>query len=55
MDDSTESRYEIIFGRYLLTALRTDIIFSDDTIVGGVGPHGGFTAPMVDLNGYHFK
>ena len=54
MGNYTESRYEIILGRYLLTDFKIDIKFSGYAIVGGVGLYKGYTAPMANLNYYKF-
>ena len=55
MDDSTESRYDIIIRKYLITDLRIDMEFSDNIIQCGKVPHQGWEAPMARLNEYDFK
>ena len=52
---STNSRYGIIIGRYLLTALGLDLKFYENIILGGDGPYKGCSAPMVDVSTYDFK
>ena len=49
VDDSAEGRYDMILGRYLLTALGLNIEFYDDVIgVDGI-PLKGSMEPMVDM------
>ena len=55
MDNQTNSRYDIIIVRDLLTALGLNIEFSDNVSIGGDGPCEGCSAPMVDLSNYEFK
>ena len=38
---STNIRYDMILGRYLLTALGLDLKFSENVILGGDGPFKG--------------
>ena len=45
----------MILGRYLLTALGLDLKFYKNVIIGGDGPYGGCSSPMVDINDYNFK
>ena len=45
----------MILGRDLLTALVLDLIFSENLIIGGEGPHEECQAPMADLSNYDFK
>ena len=54
MNESTNGRYGIILGRYLLTALETDLKFYKNVIIGGKGPYEGCSAPMVDVRNYNF-
>ena len=53
--DSTESKSNIILGRNLLTAMVLYIKFSKHIIIGGDGPYGGWSEPMVDINNYDFQ
>ena len=55
MDDSTESRYDIIIRKYLITDLGIDMEFSGNIIQCGKLPHQGWEAPMARLNEYDFK
>ena len=55
VDKYTNGRYDIILGRYLLTALGLDIKFSENVIIGGEGPYEGCSEPMVDVSNYAFK
>ena len=55
MDESTTSRYDIILGRDLLTALVLDNKFSDNIIIGIEVPYKGFLSPMVDVSNDDFK
>ena len=54
INESTNGRYGIILGRYLLTALETDLKFYKNVIIGGKGPYEGCSAPMVDVRNYNF-
>ena len=54
-DDSTNGRYGIILGRYLLTALVPALNFSDNVIIGGEGPYEGCSAPMDEIRIFDFK
>ena len=42
-------------GRDLLTALGTDLNFSENVIIGDEGPYEGCSSPMVDVSNYNFK
>ena len=55
VDNKTNSRYDIILGRDLLTTLGLDLIFSQNLIIGGEGSYEGCLAPMADLSNYEFK
>ena len=55
MDNQTNSRYDIILGRDILTALVLDLKFSDIIILGGDVTYEGCPAPMIDLINYEFK
>ena len=50
--DSAKGRYDIIFGRDLLTALVLNIEFSGHVIEEYYGHLKGSTAPMVDMGMY---
>ena len=52
MDDSTKSRYDMILGRYILTALVLNLKLSNHFIESDDGPLKGSTAPMADLGTY---
>ena len=54
-DRSTNSRWNITLGRYLLTALGLDLKVSEKIILGGDGSFKGWSAPMVDVSTYDFK
>ena len=54
IDFSTNSRYNVILGRELLTSLLLDIKFSRNVIICGEGPYEGFLSPMVDVRNYDF-
>ena len=41
MDGTTNGRYAMILGRYLLTALGLDLKFYYNIIIGGGGPYDG--------------
>ena len=55
MDNKTNSRYDMILCRDLLTVLGLALIFSENIIIGGDRPYEGCSAPMVDLSNYEFK
>ena len=55
MDKKTNSRYDIIPDRDLLTTLVLDLNVSKNIIIGGEGPYERCLAPMVDLSDYNFK
>ena len=55
VDESTNSRYNMILGRDLLTALVLTLKFSENFICGGEGPYKGCSEPMVDVNNYYFN
>ena len=52
---STNSRYGMILGRYLLATLGLYLKFSENIILGDDGPLKGCSAPMVDVITYGFK
>ena len=54
MGESTKGRYNIILGRYLLTALVLDLKFSGSIIVGGEGSYEGCLEPMVYVGNYDY-
>ena len=49
VDESTNSRYDMILVRYLLNTMVLDLKFTENVIIGGKIPHEGCLAPMVDL------
>ena len=55
VDKATNSRYNMILGRDLLTALGSDLKLSENIILGGDGPFKGCSAHMVDASTYDFK
>ena len=55
IDDSIDSRYDIILGRYLPTELVLDLNFSSHVIIGGNVPYKNCSAPMADVTDYYFK
>ena len=55
MYDSTNGRYDMILGRYLLTYLGLNLQLSDHTIEADDGPFKGSRAPMVDMGTQEFK
>ena len=50
VDESSESRYDMILGKYLLTVLGLYLDFSYNLITGGGRPFEGLTRPMIDLD-----
>ena len=55
VDNSATGRYDMILGRYLLTALVLNLKFSWSLIEAGGGTLKEYTAPLVDLGMYEFK
>ena len=55
MYDSTNGRYDMILGRYLLTYLGLNLQLSDHTIEADDGTFKGSRAPMVDMGTQEFK
>ena len=55
VDNKTNSRYDMILGRGLLTSLGMYIQFSENLVIDGEGPYEGCSAPMADLISYYFK
>ena len=53
--ESTNGRYGIILGGYLLTDLVLNSKLSNHIIEANDGPFKGSTAPMVDMGTYKFK
>ena len=47
--------YDMILGRYIITALVLDLKFSKNIITDGEGQYEGSLAPVVDLSNYDFK
>ena len=55
VDNKTNSRYDVILGRYLLTALGLDLKFSKTLNISDEGPCEECSEPMTDLSNYDFK
>ena len=55
VDNKTNSKYNMILGRDLLTALVLDLKFSENIIIGGEGPYEGYLSPMIDCSNCDFK
>ena len=55
VDNKNKSRYDMILGRDLLTALGLDLIFSENIIISVEGPYEGCLVPMADFSNYDFK
>ena len=49
LGERAEGRYDMILGRYVLTALVINLKLSDRIIEADDGPLKGLTAPIVDL------
>ena len=54
VDESTNSRYDMILGRDLITALGLDFKFSDNIIIVNEGPYEGYSTPLVDVSNHNF-
>ena len=54
VDESTNSRYNIILGRDLLTAMGLDLKFSENVIHGVEVPYKGCSEPIIGVNNYDF-
>ena len=52
IDEYDKGRYDMIMGRYLLTALVPDIYISEHVIIGGDRPFKGCSSPMVGVRKY---
>ena len=52
---STNGIYDMIQGRDILTALRLDLIFSENSTLDREVTYEGFSAPMVDISNYDFN
>ena len=50
-----KSRYDMIFGRYLLTSLRLNLKFYEYVIEAYYEPFKGSLSSMLDLGKYEFK
>ena len=50
----TNSIYDMILGRYLLTTLVLDLKFNENVTIGGEGPYEGWSVPMDDVRSYDF-
>ena len=55
VDESTNSIYDMILGRDLLTALGLDLKFFENFIIGGEVPQKGFLSHMIEVINYDFK
>ena len=55
MDDSAKGRYDMILGRYILTALWLNLKLSGHFIESDYGPFKDLMVPMVDMVMYEFK
>ena len=55
VDKKTNSRYDMILGRDLLTSLRLDLKCYQNLIIGDEGLYEGYLAPKADLSKYDFK
>ena len=55
VDNSTNGRYDIILGIYLLNSLRLDLKFSENIVIGIEVPYKRLLAPMVDVSNYDFR
>ena len=55
VDNKTNSRYDMILGRGLITAMGLDLKYSENLIIGGAGPYELCLVPMADLSNYGFK
>ena len=55
VDNSTESRYNMILGTDLLATLGLGLTFSEHFIIGGTKTYEGFLTPIADINDYDIK
>ena len=55
VDNSTYSRYGMILGRDLLTALVLGLKLSKNIVVVREGTYEGFLAPLFDVSNYEYK
>ena len=55
MDYSAKGRYDILLGRYILTALGLNLKIYYHVIEANGGPFKSPAASMVDLGAYEFK
>ena len=55
VDDSAKGKYEMVLGRYILTALVLNLKLSDHVIEADAGTLKGSTEPMIVLDTYEFK
>ena len=53
--NKTNSIYDMILVRDLLTALGLDLFFSENLIIGGEDSYKGCLLPMADFVNYDFK
>ena len=55
VDKKSNSRYDMILGRDILTSLGLDLHFYGNIIIGGEVPYEECLVPMVELSNYDFK
>ena len=55
VDNYTNSRYDMILGRYLLTAVGLDLKFPQNIVIGDEGPYNGCSRPMAEVRNHDFK
>ena len=55
VDKYTNSRYDMILGRDLITALGLDLKFYGNVILGGEVPYKECSVPMVDVINYNYN
>ena len=55
VDDSSESRHDMVFGRDLFAYLVLDLKLSKFVITVGDGPYEGCTAPMIEMSACNYK
>ena len=53
MYESDKGIYDMILGRYILTALVLNLKKYEQVILAGDIPLKGFTSPIIDLHGTH--
>ena len=55
VEESATSKYNMILGRYILTALASNLKNPQQLIEAGDGPLKGMKETMIDLGRYKFK